>query len=294
MRSSLVFLFVISIIFHINPTKCEEEDLAGSAPPEDTTTPDTTTTPADDTTPTDATTSGDDTTPADASTTTTASTSQSTVSTTTASSSTTPKSDQNGVVEEEVPAEKLTLKEKYQKLKKKANIYVREKAKKLMDILNFDISKLDVRNLTQFLPFYDGYRKLFNKKYANEAEKEERMSFFKRSVEKIKEHNRNMKAKYMKGINEMSDMSFSEILKQKLGFKQDGGDVMVKASAPVPEVADMPKEWDWRKFGILTPPRNQGKCGSCWSFAASCVLESHNMKRQIAEGKFDPKTQITV
>ncbi|XP_054162457.1 crustapain-like [Oppia nitens] len=192
------------------------------------------------------------------------------------------------------PTKKLSFKDKYKKFKNKAKIYIHDTTKKLKDILHFDLTKLDIRNLTQFIPFYEEYKNIFNKKYANEQEKEERSSLFKRTIERIRQHNANMKSKYIKGLNELSDMSFAEILKLKLGFKQDGGDVMVKASAPVPSVADLPKEWDWRKYGILTTPRNQDKCGSCWSFAAAAVLESHNMKRQIAEGKFDPMKPLTV
>ncbi|XP_054165166.1 uncharacterized protein LOC128962790, partial [Oppia nitens] len=57
---------------------------------------------------------------------------------------------------------------------------------------------------------------------------------------------------------------------------------------------DIPIEWDWRKYGIVTPARHQKTCGSSWSFAAASAVESHLMKVQIAEGKFDPEKQLTI
>jgi C1A family cysteine protease len=40
------------------------------------------------------------------------------------------------------------------------------------------------------------------------------------------------------------------------------------------KTADLPTKYDWRKYGIVTPVRDQGSCGSCWAFGTVGVMES--------------------
>ena len=42
--------------------------------------------------------------------------------------------------------------------------------------------------------------------------------------------------------------------------------------------AALPNSYDARDLGIVTSPKDQGNCGSCWAFASAGALESHLLR----------------
>lgn len=80
-------------------------------------------------------------------------------------------------------------------------------------------------------------------------------------------------------VNQFADWTAAEF-KKLLGTKNNINEVIL-APTVLPEVG-APATVDWRKSGAVTPVKNQGQCGSCWSFSTTGALEGFY---QIATGK---------
>jgi len=115
----------------------------------------------------------------------------------------------------------------------------------------------------------------FDRTYADEVERIERFNKFKATYKFITESNAENNL-YTLEVNSFSDQSTEEFSQTHFGFKSSE----LKGAWGVPHLgthvysgSPLADSVDWNAKGAVTPAKNQGQCGSCWSFSTTGSLE---------------------
>ena len=127
---------------------------------------------------------------------------------------------------------------------------------------------------------FDAYISEYGRTYGSAAERAERASIFAARLDVIRAHNAesNPPHSWRRGVNAFTDRLPAELRAMK------GLDKALlhagKAAEPLTTAAEellrgLPASVDWRLQKAVTPVKNQGQCGSCWTFASAETLESH-------------------
>lgn len=118
---------------------------------------------------------------------------------------------------------------------------------------------------------FSAFKTKFAKTYATQEEHDHRFRIFKNNLLRAKSHQK-LDPSAVHGVTRFSDLTPAEFRRQFLGLKplRLPSDAQ---KAPILPTNDLPTDFDWREHGAVTGVKNQGSCGSCWSFSAVGALE---------------------
>tara|TARA_B110000003_G_C16551796_1_gene496878 strand:- start:422 stop:1165 length:744 start_codon:yes stop_codon:yes gene_type:complete len=137
--------------------------------------------------------------------------------------------------------------------------------------------------LEEHRPAFESFLDAFPDKremYADAAKYAERLEIFARNMRLAAERQSQDRGSAVHGVTQFSDLTPEEFSATFLGSKVTNDDVasIREGMTTLPDYPtdDLPLTFDWREKGAVTKVKNQGACGSCWSFSTTGAVEGAN------------------
>ena len=122
---------------------------------------------------------------------------------------------------------------------------------------------------------FEKFRERYNKNYDTIDELRSRFQVFRENLREIVKHNLD-NHNFTMSINHFSDLTHEEFKNKYVGsinINNELGFYGCKEYSDVEDYSSLPSNVDWRDHNAVTPVKDQGQCGSCWSFSATGAME---------------------
>jgi KDEL-tailed cysteine endopeptidase len=136
----------------------------------------------------------------------------------------------------------------------------------------FAVCNAQLLNENEFWSHFTNFQEKFAKKYENVQELESRFAIFRENFYNIVTHNADRSQNFTMGVNQFTDLTPEEFKAQMIrGLKAPVGSFGCGTFSN--SASGAPASIDWRTKGAVTTVKDQGQCGSCWTFSSTGAME---------------------